>query len=229
MIVGLSGSAGAGKDTAADVLVLNHKFVKVALADPLKRICREVFDFSEEQLWGPSKFRNAPDERYLRKVVVQAGASVGKSTELPETTKEYLTLRYALQQLGTEWGRDCYHDTWIDLAMRTAKKLDKDDGYANYNARDGYWEEDKGWEPRFKGVVISDVRFKNEIDAIHTAGGKVVRVVRLTRGLDGAAAQHRSETEQLEIPDSAFDYVLVNNAGLDTLPARIQQMLEAIL
>jgi len=48
MIIGVAGNAGSGKDTVADHLVKHHGFVKVALADPLKRICREVFDFSEE-------------------------------------------------------------------------------------------------------------------------------------------------------------------------------------
>ena len=45
-IIGVCGQAGAGKDTIADFLVKDHKFVKLSFADPLKRICHDVFDFS---------------------------------------------------------------------------------------------------------------------------------------------------------------------------------------
>jgi hypothetical protein len=58
-------------------------------------------------------------------------------------------------------------------------------------------------------VVISDVRFKNEIDAIKGAGGKVIRMLR-GKGLEGAAGQHGSETEQASIPLDYFD-LLVDN------------------
>lgn len=66
MIIGIAGRAGSGKDTVADLLVRDHRFVKIAFADPLKRICKKVFDFTDEQFWGPSSARNGPDKRYLR-------------------------------------------------------------------------------------------------------------------------------------------------------------------
>jgi hypothetical protein len=37
MIIGITGRAGAGKDTVADILVERHSFVRVALADEIKR------------------------------------------------------------------------------------------------------------------------------------------------------------------------------------------------
>ncbi len=50
MLVVLSGKAGSGKDTVADYLVKNKYFTKISLADPIKRICSEYFDFSHEKL-----------------------------------------------------------------------------------------------------------------------------------------------------------------------------------
>lgn len=58
--------AGSGKDTVADLLCTHFGFAKISLADPMKRICRDIFDFSHEQMWGPSETRNAPDTRYPR-------------------------------------------------------------------------------------------------------------------------------------------------------------------
>lgn len=56
-IIGLSGRSGCGKDTAADVLV-ERGWVKVALADPMKRLAMKIFGFTPHALWGPSKARN---------------------------------------------------------------------------------------------------------------------------------------------------------------------------
>src|SRR5688500_6924803 len=63
-IIGVSGQAGSGKDTVANYLCEEYGFVKIALADPIKRFGYHVFHFNEDQLWGPSASRNAIDERY---------------------------------------------------------------------------------------------------------------------------------------------------------------------
>ena len=199
MIVGMCGLAGSGKDTAADFMVKNDEFVKVAFADPLKRICKDVFDFTDEQLWGPSACRNAPDERYLRREVTNEFGDFVKN--------EYLTPRYALQQLGTEWGRDCYPNVWAEYAIRVARELLGPEPY-RYSAKGGL-ERMQADILQPKGVVISDVRFMNEIRCIKAAGGKVVRLLR-GQGLEGAAGQHRSEQELQSIPLETFDYVIDN-------------------
>ena len=258
MIVGLCGVAGSGKDTVADFLVKSHSFTKVAFADPLKRICKDVFAFTDEQLWGPSEKRNAPDERYPRehawKPITQevlAGGYVGHTDvighvcahcgvkESDEVPQCYLTPRYALQQLGSEWGRDCYQNVWVDYALRTAQQLLGPEGHKFvYTAKNGLFDQSTarfrvtviGQEPwKAKGVVISDVRFRNEIEAIQKAGGKVVRIVRKDAGLKGAASTHASETEQQSIPDSAFDFNLINGGkSLDLLEASVSGLVEVM-
>ena len=50
MIIGLIGYKGSGKDVMADYLVSHYNFEKMAFADPLKDICRILFDLSETQL-----------------------------------------------------------------------------------------------------------------------------------------------------------------------------------
>lgn len=226
LILGLSGLAGCGKDYTANVLVERYGFVKVAFADPLKRICREVFDFSEEQLWGPSQKRNEMDLRYLRGHHVlgddgtscaKCGLAYSKENALRPCA---LTPRYALQHLGTEWGRHCYENVWVGYALRVSKLLisdvhhlyDSKEGLQQCSCRsdDRYLTHPEG-TPFPPGVVIPDVRFKNELDALHNAGAKVVRIYRDQRTtLTGAQAAHASEAEQQEIPDSEFDYVFHN-------------------
>lgn len=221
MIIGLTGLcedskgniriAGAGKDAVADRLVEKHGFVRIALADPLKRICQDVFDFTDEQLWGPSSARNAPDQRYCHtRYLKQDGG---------EYVDTYVSPRMALQTLGTEWGRALYGDVWIDYLLRVAKKLDGGGYY--YDARSGL----RPWVSRDAiqaktNVVVSDLRFFNEREAIRKVGGKVVRVRRRvdeefkdTR-LD---CGHQSETELVSLVDESFDAVIENFGTLDTL------------
>jgi hypothetical protein len=93
-------------------MLVDEGFVKVALADPLKRICFDVFNFTEAQLWGPSEERNKPDKRYLRMAKGALGVTerIVKNSEFvlercanPEEDI-FLTPRYALQTLGTRVG-----------------------------------------------------------------------------------------------------------------------------
>jgi hypothetical protein len=210
MIVGIVGLSGSGKDTAADFLVKNHGFSKIALADPIKRVCMEVFGFTAEQLWGPSSARNAPDKRYPRSHEWTIADTCRRCDALNDNEPCYLTPRYALQQLGTEWGRNCYPNLWTEYALRTAKKLLEGPEYKanHYSPKLGLMF--VGGLEKPKGVVISDVRFQNEMNAIRSAGGILIRLLR-GHGLEGTAAQHTSETEQRSIPNEAFDCVLDNN------------------
>jgi len=245
MLIGLCGLAGSGKDTCADFLVRDHGFTKVAFADPMKRICRDVYDFSYEQLWGPSEMRNAPDIRYPRKHTFKHVAEARNLKELDACECSccgarikdgasphgalpncYLTPRFALQQLGSEWGRHCFSETWPNYALRVAKLLSVEGGYTydQIHGLEHTWRPgDDNWKTP---VVISDVRFKNEIEAIKMCGGKVIRIVRPGAGLSGAAAAHGSETEQAAIPDAAFDAVVRNDETLKKLRAAMYELRE---
>lgn len=270
-IIGISGLAGSGKDTAAKFLVERHGYVVVALADELKRIAQRLYDFTDEQLWGPSEKRNEPDRTRWRpcfpccqrgrvKVPVgegkydQDGAWTGEQEErtckfCEGAGKIFLSPRLALQILGTEVGRNIYPNTWVDIVFRNGRKLHngreqpgaKADPLVfgtGYAAPLGVLESwDQGavplpyrWIRRVGitgGITIPDVRFKNEIDAIRGEGGYLVRVKRPKAGLDGAAGQHVSETEQQEIPDSEFDAVLDNSSTIEALGRQVDQVVEA--
>lgn len=248
MILGLCGLAGAGKDTVADFLVKDHGFVKVAFADPLKRICKEVFDFTDQQLWGPSSERNKSDERYPRQVSCHWSRTegsepftcqyCGERTESAVAMMEracparaFLTPRHALQQLGTEWGRECYPNIWAEYALRVADKLLHKSGilrsvHYHYDQMDGLQSTSVPLGPKPKGVVIPDVRFQSEVDAIRTAGGFVWKIERPTAGLQGAAAAHVSEQEHLSIPPESFSFLLNNKNG--PLP-ELEQLVTAAL
>jgi hypothetical protein len=207
MIIGISGRAGSGKDTVGGFLRADHRFVSIAFADPMKRFCADLFDWDEEQLWGPSDLRNEPDLRYRRH-------------DYDGIEGEFLAPRHALQTLGTEWGRDCYAEIWVEYAIRVAKKLDGAEG-VEYSRVDGVF---RCARPKIAGVAITDVRFPNEMRAIQDAGGKVWRVRRRGDGLAGSAAQHRSELAMNGIPDEDFDALIENDGSLAQLRDRIAKL-----
>lgn len=269
LIIGLCGPAGSGKDTIADQLVKKYKFVKMANADLLKRMAKLAFNFTDEQLWGPSELRNAPDIRYPRNhgpfTQDDKCACCGASSETdwatynkywPRTSPQcYLTPRFALQSLGTEWGRLCFENIWVGRVLAAAQELLASKGYCWYTAKGGISRimdpEDKLDGP-IPGVVISDVRFVNEVDAIHGAGGKIVRVTRSKAtieemedehliedledalakleeegtSLTSAASQHKSETELLGIPKDKFDYMFQNSSDMHGLRVQVDRMMD---
>lgn len=54
-IIALCGKKRSGKDTIGQYLVDHYGFTRLAFADPLKNACKEIFDFSDEQLDGEDK------------------------------------------------------------------------------------------------------------------------------------------------------------------------------
>jgi hypothetical protein len=88
MIIGLGYKARSGKDTIAEYLVRVYGFRRVAFADSLKEACRQIFSFTDEQLYGDKK-------------------------EVVDSYWE-VTPRYVLQKVGTECMREGYDkDIWI--------------------------------------------------------------------------------------------------------------------
>lgn len=90
MIICLTGYATSGKSTVAQYLIDKHRFVKVSLATPLKRML-SALGLTEEEVNGTLK-------------TVPSQLLCGR------------TPRHAMQTLGTEWGRDNISPSlWVSL------------------------------------------------------------------------------------------------------------------
>jgi hypothetical protein len=108
-----------------------------------------------------------------------------------------LTYRQALIDLGS-FGRAFNPDLWLNALVEDANK-----------------STDK-W-----AYIISDVRMKNEFDFLKDAGFIMVRVRR--NGI--STINDVSETEQDEIVDEEFDYVLHNDKSIADLEDAVQHIL----
>ena len=210
-IISLTGNMGVGKDTMADYMVEKYGFVKVSMADPFKRIAKEVYEFSDEQLWGPSSERNKDDMRY------------------PRADGTFLSARIVTQLLGNELSRLAYPETWIVYMKRVVDKIQQ--GYF-YSEKQGPYQLE-GKKSEYAGIIVSSCRFENEIGAIKEMGGKAVRLVRPSLSTEGflqaGVGNHLSEKEQLAIPNSFFNYVIEVPEGLDNFYKKIGELMESII
>lgn len=170
-ILGLTGAAGAGKNTVADIL-FRHGFANFGFADPIYRAVVAALGVSPDSL----------RDRAAKEKPIEW---IGKSP------------RELLQTLGTEWGRNMVRDDiWIQLAMRQAQEI-----LQNH-----------------RGVILTDVRFQNEAEAIRAAGGTIWRVVRSVECLAAGAAKHSSEAG---LPAELIDYVIENSGTKADLEAAV--------
>jgi hypothetical protein len=214
MLIGVVGKAGSGKDTIADIFVEKYNFTKIGLADPIKRFLKEIFDFSDDQLWGDSQFRTLEDKRYPRTV---KGALT------------YLTARYALQHLGTEFGRSCNEDVWANYAIKQYEKLMSDKVF-RYNYKKGIYsiisgEFDGVKSKRPSGVVISDCRFNNEALKVKNNNGRLIKVIRNNLKKDkNSFRKHISETELDSIPEYLFNHTIINDGTMEDLHNEVDKI-----
>jgi hypothetical protein len=90
MLVGICGKAGAGKDTIGDYVVEKYGFKHIALADPIKRLVKDVFALDDHTVY----------DRVAR--------------ELPLEQWNGWTVRKLLQFIGTELFRENIDDAiWV--------------------------------------------------------------------------------------------------------------------
>lgn len=171
-LIALTGPAGAGKSTAAKHLVARHGYRVEKFAGPLKDMLRG-FGLTERHIEGDLK-------------------------EVPCDLLGGKTPRYAMQTLGTEWGRDLISPSlWVDTwSSRAATGL----------------------------VVCDDCRFPNEAAAVRALGGVIVRVVRV--GHERPGGDHVSEAGQEGIkPDAKLWNDVLDDDSLGQLHSRVDAML----
>jgi hypothetical protein len=133
-ILGLVGATGAGKSALSSRLVECDGYRRVHMGQPIKDMLGSL-GLSHDELHGPPATRNAP-------LVCLSGRSP----------------RYAMQTLGTEWGRRMISPTiWADALDRRLQELTCE-GAAR--------------------VVIDDLRFPEDFAVIVRNNGVVARVMR---------------------------------------------------
>lgn len=202
--IGMMGAKGAGKDTAASVLVDKLGYARVGFADELYKQAAAAFGVSvaylnrretKETLLPRLRMANSKDPVYVQ-CVLGAEGLLGPGRHQAKKRKAFLRKpqcpRYVLQKWGTEYRRQGYPGVhqgvdsyWIDIVVAEIR--------ANPN----------------RPFVITDVRFENEVACVRGLGGLVMRVSRpaldkeeAAKRVAGGTSAHVSETAVLGVvPD----------------------------
>lgn len=168
-LVGFCGPMGAGKTTAANILK-TRGYLGMKMAAPLKAMLK-VIGLTDFEIEGGGK-------------------------EIPTALLCWKTPRYAMQTIGTEWGRDLIgEDFWVRAWSRAVR----------------------GQLEKGKLIVCDDIRFQNEADALRALGGKLIEVRR-----PGAKRSETHVTERVEIEPDA---VLNNDGNVEQLILETHRLL----
>lgn len=134
-IIVLAGQKGNGKDTAAEALT-QRGYLYAPLAGALKAMLKTLL--STMGVSGETQ------ERLVN----------GDLKEAPCAKLGGLTMRHAMQTLGTEWGRKCMGETfWLDTWRRR-------------------------WGGAEENIVITDCRFANEAEYLKKMGAEIFVIKR---------------------------------------------------
>lgn len=164
-VLGLSGVAGAGKDTVFDRLValdgVAGRYQRRSVADPLKQSVAALFDISEELL---EEWKRDPE------FGIQIVHEHRGGMDSPMTFREFL------QRYGTQAHRGVFGDGfWLDV---WENRIDRDEHQAARRRVGPYV------------YVNTSVRFTNEAERILAMGGEVWHI---DGPQDAGAGGHESE------------------------------------
>lgn len=221
-ILAISGQMLCGKSTTGDLIRSEAptKISCLAIADKLKNICKDLYGLSDEDVLtqeGKNRVTQFPchtcpscnsTDTFEESVQGYTGptgqirriCSVCVYVGEPNAFKAFWTVRMILQHVGTEGTRKIDPNVWINSTLHQAKKL---------------------LETK-KLVVITDLRFKSEMQAVRLAGGEVWRLHRPeTDGRPTGLSGHQSELDLAGVPDADFQCVLSNDGTIEDLRAKV--------
>lgn len=133
-------------------------------------------------------FHEKPFAGPLKAMLAAAGVDISEQGKNIPDARFGATPRVLMQTLGTEWGRSLNPDCWLNV-WRSQLPLD-------------------GW------VLVPDVRFDNEADAIRELGGQIIHIVRKQTAEMGAVPAHRSEAG---IKRNKSDIIFRNDRGIEKM------------
>lgn len=239
-IVAIHGAANSGKSTFSDYLVNERGFVELALADPMKVFVMDIWGYSHESgnsptnlrngLWGPSSLRSGmlvarrPAENYKQ---IAADFVADTLRTINDVARDALIalvescasrclvpIREILQLLGTEWGRVlCGKDVWVKHLLHRINEVNDPTwfGWDKYEWGNALY--------RVPGVVVSDIRYENELEALSRDiphdRARTIKIKLVREGVSGPLAGGLpGHTSENGLRDDLFDAIVYVPEGL---------------
>lgn len=205
-VLAISGKKKSGKDTAANFLVREKGFVRLGFADILKDMASELYDVPRSW-FDDSEYKEAPIVKYP--VITKDDSAQLIHNWLDPEFKElngtlYWTPRALAIMLGSV-SRAVDSGYWVH---RVINQIAFDPNNAE------------------KNFVISDVRYKSELELLNAFFGKSLITMRLNRFEETSS----KDPSECDLDSSVFDIVIRNSekAGVskEDLYSMVSQGLE---
>lgn len=197
-LIGLGGRLRSGKDEVADRLVAEHGYVKIGFSDALHEALLTI-----DPLVGFEEMvmvRKTAEGVQFRRDTPSRYSEVIERFGYVEA-KKIPEVRRLLQQLGTEVGRKMFGEhVWANII---AKKIDDHRGAGH-------------------PVVITGLRYPNEITVIEELGGMTVWVDR--PGIEAPTSDTAAHASENSVSEGDFAATLKNDSTLDALRLRVDEL-----
>ena len=201
-IVGVGGLLTSGKDAFADYLVTSWGYTKTFMSNPLHQwmLTQNPWIKLDKPVRCMEGWTLEPGEFHpFNYIVHQVGY-----TEAKEQTE----IRRALQRIGTECGRKLISENvWADAMEREIRQL---------------------LERGINHIVVTGIRYENELQMIQRLGGETVWIERPSARASheekirsaAASADTATHSSEVSLDVKRFDSVIENDGSLEQLFAR---------
>jgi hypothetical protein len=237
-LIGLSGLARSGKDTAADKISVWCKkqgltVARHGFADKLKESAAHALGVFEDEI----DFCNKLKGDYERGTVQVRMASVATG---PNFLLKQITGREFLQYYGTEAHRNVFgSDFWVDALLPATEgnygtRFEEENIFEDSGSSAGSKNLPDWWKYFRIGAssvadvcLITDCRFDNEAERIVQIGGEIWRVDRDGSGAgEAGAVEHASEQN---LPGELISLIIDNNGSLSDLSETVDSAMERVM
>lgn len=220
-IIGVHAKARSGKDILCTALASTYGFKHVAFADYVKEMTAKYFNIDNDKIFH----KKTKESRILLQATGNAVRKIhsyykdfgGETQEgdYPAWAKAIAVQEYGIEYIDLSSRKKKVHETLKSIVrLFTENKIqfeslaqgDSSMIWVNYLFRQ-MEEHDK------VTYIVSDVRYRNEKEAIRACGGKVIKLIRTDRPDIEAGADHPSETELDN--DTDWDFTIVNDQKKD--------------
>lgn len=212
MKLALTGLAGSGKDTVADIIREFHpELTAAAFADPLKEFLEALFEnLSRDHFYTDLK------EVYYTAVITKES----EAAALEIFRKYYckyakfgITLELLAHHLQNKVAKCGDNYSIIGTSPRELMQI---------VGTDCLRHQDKNIHIKVRMQhppnIITDVRFQNEAEAAQLNGYTVIRIL-------GRASGTRSHSSELGVPEYLIDTTIVNNETIPVLRRKVKEII----
>jgi len=172
MIIAFAGRKQSGKTTACEFTAnvfsqtTQQNSAIYNFADPLKKMCIDIFGLTYEQCYGTDDQKN----EYV-------------NCKWPDS-EEVMSAREVMQYVGTNVFRKMQHNVWSEATIRKIK------------------------DENLPLALIADCRFPNEVEAVRSAGGLVVK---LHRNIYNSSHESETALDEDRYDHGNFDMIIDNS------------------